>query len=243
MEFQSDNLRARLERSLVTTDSSQAMPPPLDLCWGWYMIGLVRGNRINACSSPEHLACLFHRNNIKLSHVVPLSIAFLLLCLNNRCMSAKFRPQNQTTSPTGKVTISWLCVCASIASLTWHACTFRMAHKVGWQQPMMNVVHEVGSNTGNLNLYNVGVADAKQTCCHSALAVHTSRKGHVFEATSASLHAAAECIWEHLSLIESACTAHHFPLRQRFIYVGRFFLSDVTTHDFPVFVRCGSFGH
>ena len=63
---------------------------------------------------------------------------------------------------------------------------------------MMDVVHEVGSNTGNLNLYNVGVADAKQTCCHSALAVHTSKKGHVFEATSASLHAAAEYVWEHL---------------------------------------------
>jgi hypothetical protein len=105
MEFQSDNLRARLERSFVATGSSQEMPPPLDL-WGWHMIGLVRGDPIIACSSPEHLACLFHRNNIKLFHLVLLGIVFVLL---NRHVNVKFMPQNQTTIPTGKVTISWLC--------------------------------------------------------------------------------------------------------------------------------------
>jgi hypothetical protein len=105
MDFQSDNLRVRLERPFVATDSSQALPPPLDL-WGWYMLGLVRCNPIIACSSTEHRACLFHHNNIKLFHLVLLGIAFLFL---NRSMSPKFTPQNQTTIPTVKVTISWLC--------------------------------------------------------------------------------------------------------------------------------------
>ena len=49
----------------------------------------------------------------------------------------------------------FVAVYASIASLIWYVYSFRMAHKVGLQQSMMDVVHEVGSNTGNLNLYNV----------------------------------------------------------------------------------------
>jgi hypothetical protein len=110
-----------------------------------------------------------------------------------------------------------------------------MAQKVGWQQSMMDIVHEVGSNTGNLNLYNVCVADAKQTCCHSALAAHASRKGHVFEATSASLHAAAKHAWEHLSLIESACTAHHFPLRECFMLGDSFFPTSPPTTSLYLF--------
>ena len=122
-----------------------------------------------------------------------------------------------------------MAVYASIASLIWYVYSFRMAHKVGWQQSMMDVVHEVGCNTSNLNLYNVGVADAKQTCCHSAMAVHTSKKGHVFEATSACLHAAAEYIWEHLSLIELVCTAHQFPLRQFFMLGDSFFPTTTPT--------------
>jgi hypothetical protein len=62
-EFQSDNLRVRLERSFVTTDSSQALPPPLDL-WGWNMIGLVRS------SFPII-------TNIKLVHLFLLRIALI----------------------------------------------------------------------------------------------------------------------------------------------------------------------
>ena len=126
----------------------------------------------------------------------------------------------------------FVAVYASIASLIWYVYSFRMAHIVGWQQSMMDVVHEVGSETHNLNLYNVGVADAKQTCCHSAMAVHTSRKGHVFEATSACLHAAAEYVWEHLGLIESVCREHQFPLRKEFILPDHFFPSgDLSTSE------------
>ena len=40
-EFQSDNLRGRLDRSILAGKSSLQNPPPLDL-WCWSMIGLVR---------------------------------------------------------------------------------------------------------------------------------------------------------------------------------------------------------
>ena len=135
----------------------------------------------------------------------------------------------------------FVAVYASIASLIWYVYSFRMANKVGWQQSMMDVVHEVGCNTSNLNLYNVGVADSKQTCCHSAMAVHTSKKGHVFEATSACLHAAAEYIWEHLSLIEIVCTAHQFPLRNYFMLGDSFFPTTppTTTMDTGGIVHVG----
>ena len=104
-EFQSENLRVRLERSFVTTDSTHALPPPLDL-WGWYMIGLVRCKPIVPSSSTEQSACIYYHHNIKLVHLYLLRIAFFLRL---RCMSPKFLPQNQTTIPTVKVTISWLC--------------------------------------------------------------------------------------------------------------------------------------
>jgi hypothetical protein len=169
--------------------------------------------------------------NIKLVHLFLLRIAlfFALQVYEPKVRASKSDDDSDEDG------YHFVAVYASIASLIWYVYSFRMAHRVGWQQSMMDVVHEVGSNTGNLNLYNVGVADAKQTCCHSALAVHTSKKGHVFEATSASLHAAAEYVWEHLSLIESVCTAHNFPLRQYFMLGDSFFPTarPTTTQHLP----------
>jgi hypothetical protein len=71
-EFQSDNLRVRLERSFVTTDSSQALPPPLDL-WGWNMIGLVRSKPLIPSSYTEQSACISHHNKHHACASVPSS--------------------------------------------------------------------------------------------------------------------------------------------------------------------------
>lgn len=128
-----------------------------------------------------------------------------------------------------KAGFHFVAVYSSIASLIWYVYSFRMAAKVGWQQSMMDVVHEIGSDTANLNLYNVGVADAKQTCAHSAMAVHSSRKGHVFEATSACLHAAAEFVWEHLHLINEVCRHYKFSLEDYFMLNDSFYPSGAPT--------------
>ena len=110
----------------------------------------------------------------------------------------------------------YVSVYASVASLLWYVISFLKADIVGWQQTLMDVVHEVGANVGNLNLYNVGVTDAKQTCCHAAVAVHHSRKGHVFESTSAALHVAAEFVHEHLSVLAKHGAHYHFDLQREF---------------------------
>lgn len=44
-EFESENLRVLLKRSIATTSSSQDILPPLDL-WRWSLIGLVCTNLI-----------------------------------------------------------------------------------------------------------------------------------------------------------------------------------------------------
>ena len=124
-------------------------------------------------------------------------------------------------------------VYASVASLLWHVVSFLKARVVGWQQTLMDVVHEVGANVGNLNLYNVGVTDMKQTCCHAALAVHSSRKGLVYESTSAALHAAAEFVHEHLPVLAEIGRQFHYDLAYEFALEASHFpaAAPMTTHN------------
>jgi hypothetical protein len=86
-------------------------------------------------------------------------------------------------------------VYASLASIMTYIVATRKAGVVGWQNFMMDVVHEIGANVGNLNIFNVGVADAKQTCAHACCVLHHSRKQFVYEGTSHAFHAAVNYVW------------------------------------------------
>ena len=72
----------------------------------------------------------------------------------------------------------------------------------------MDVVHEVGALVGNLNIFNVGVSDAKQTCHLACCALHHSRKAYVFEGTSAAFHNALRFVWSRMSEIRDHCALH-----------------------------------
>ena len=96
-------------------------------------------------------------------------------------------------------------VYASIASCITYIVSVKKSEVVGWQTHMMDVVHELGSLISNLNIFNVGVADAKQ-CCHLvSCTLHHSRKGHVYDITGAAFHAAVRFVWANLAKIKDTC--------------------------------------
>lgn len=107
-------------------------------------------------------------------------------------------------------------VYASISSLITYIVAARKAKVVGWMNLMMDVVHEVGANVGNLNIFNVGASDAKQTCGHACCVLHHSRKGFVYEGTSHALHAAADYVWAHFPAISAIGRIHHYDVGAAF---------------------------
>ena len=112
---------------------------------------------------------------------------------------------------------------ASVSSLLWYLVSIRKAGLVGWQNSLMDVVHEIGSDVRNLNLFNMGVSDAKQTCAHTTVVIHYGRRGYVYEATSACLHAAATFVWRHSRQISEHCLTYGYDLSAHFGLTDDFF--------------------
>ena len=117
---------------------------------------------------------------------------------------------------------------ASVASILWYLVSIRKAALVGWQNSLMDVVHEVGANMRNLNVFNVGVSDAKQTCAHAAVVIHHGRRGYVYEAASACLHAAASYVWRHADQIRAHCKLHDYNLDAQFALTPDFYFKELT---------------
>ena len=188
-EFDANNLCARMLRSIAPVPPQQRVV--LDM-YSWSLIGMVYEPKVARAVAP------------KVKHK------------SSSTNGKSWKVSASSDDEEGAGGYHYVSVYASVASLLWYVISFLKAGVVGWQQTLMDVVHEVGANVGNLNLYNVGVTDAKQTCCHAAVAVHQSRKGHVFESTSASLHMAAEFVHEHLSVLAELGKRHRFDLRREF---------------------------
>jgi hypothetical protein len=119
-------------------------------------------------------------------------------------------------------------VYGSIASIITYLVAGRKAHLVGWHQHLMDVVHEIGALVGNLNIFNVGVSDAKQTCHLACCALHHSRKAYVFEGTSAAFHNALRFVWSRMSEIRDHCALHGQNIAELFALTPDFFEGKAT---------------
>ena len=80
----------------------------------------------------------------------------------------------------------------------------------------MDVVHELGRFVTNLNIFNVAVTDAKQVAHQVSSTVHHSRKGFVYEGTSACIMATLRYILGNLRPLVDKCYAGDFDLMDRF---------------------------
>ena len=188
-EFANNNLCVRLLKSIAPVPPHERVP--LDM-YSWSLIGMVYEQKVVRKVASKKVGKSSSRDG------------------------KSWTPPASAQAENGSEGYHYVSVYASVASLLWYVISFLKVDVMGWQQTLMDVVHEVGANVGNLNLYNVGVTDMKQTCCHAAVAVHSSRKGLVFESTSAALNIAAEFVHEHLSVLAEIGSHFHFDLAHEF---------------------------
>ena len=90
------------------------------------------------------------------------------------------------------------------------------APRLGWLNYNMDVVHELGIYVTNLNIFNVAVTDAKQVAHQVSATIHHSRKGFVYEGTSACLMAASRFILGNLRPLAEKCNAGDLDIVDRF---------------------------
>jgi hypothetical protein len=109
-------------------------------------------------------------------------------------------------------------VFASLASILTHIVAAWKAPRLGWINYNMD---ELGRYVINLNIFNVAVTDAKQVAHQVSATIHHTRKGYVYEGTSACIMAASRFILGSLRPLADKCKAGDFDL-----LVGRFGLDD-----------------
>ena len=92
----------------------------------------------------------------------------------------------------------------------------------------MDVVHELGRYGTNLNIFNVAVTDAKQVAHQVSATIHHTRKGYVYEGTSACIMAASRFILGNLRPLADKCKAGHVDLFDRFGLQDEMLQSTIT---------------
>ena len=117
----------------------------------------------------------------------------------------------------------------------------------------MDVVHELGRYVTNLNIFNVAVTDAKQVAHQVSATIHHTRKGYVYEGTSACIMAASRFILGNLRPLADKCKAGDIDLFDRFGLQDEMLQSTITyehvdkiiqlkgTSDYLSFSHCPAF--
>jgi hypothetical protein len=107
-------------------------------------------------------------------------------------------------------------VFAFVAPIITHIVAAWKAPRLGWMNYNMDVIHELGRYVTNLNIFNVAVTDAKQVAHQVSATIHHTRKGCVYEGTSACIMAASRFILGSLRTLADKCKAGDFDLFDRF---------------------------